>query len=173
MIARNVFQLIFKVLIYLLSYFLVTSHLHLFNAAICLSYTGAILLLPIGSNQVRVLLFAFLVGLGVDIFHSSLGIHTAACVLIGFFRANFLNWMVPAGGYEEYMTISISSMGLKWFFPYTFGLLFIHHLLYFAIDFATLANFPMALLSAFTSACFTFLCVVLIQYGIEPPNRGN
>ena len=172
MIARNIFQLIFKVLLYLLSYFLVTSHLHIYSA-VCLTYTGVILLLPISSNPVRTLLFAFLVGLGVDIFHSSLGIHTAACVLLGFFRANFLNWMVPAGGYEEYMTISVSSMGMRWYFPYMFGLLFLHHFLYFLIDFASLALFPMALLSAVTSAGFTFAFLLLMQYGIEPPSRGD
>lgn len=173
MIARNIFQLVFKVLIYLLSYFLITSHLSIFHTAICLSYTGAILLLPITSNAVRTLFFAFLVGLCVDVFHSSLGIHTAACVFLGFFRANFLNWMVPAGGYEEYMTISIPSLGFRWFFPFAFGLLFIHHLVFFLIDFASLAHFGDALLAAFTSSIFTFLFLVLIQYGIEPPVRGN
>lgn len=173
MIARNVFQLVLKVLIYLLSYFLITSHLNIFNTAICMSYTGAILLLPIDSNPVRVMLFAFLVGLGVDIFHSSLGIHTAACVMLGFFRANFLNWMVPAGGYEEYMTISIPALGFRWFFPFAFGLLFIHHFVYFLIDFASLDHFLDALIATFSSTIFTFLFLVLIQYGIEPPSRGN
>ena len=172
MIARNIFQLVFKVLIYLFSYFLITSHLHIFDTALCMSYTGAILLLPISSNAVRTLLFSFCVGLAVDVFHSSLGIHTAACVLMGFFRANFLNWMVPAGGYEEYMTISISSMGFRWFFPFTFGLLFIHHLVYFVIDYASLDMFFFALLGAASSALFTFSFLVLIQYAIEPPNRG-
>lgn len=173
MIARNVIQLLFKILIYLFSYFLITSHLSIFSTAICLSYTGSILLLPISSNPVRVLAFSFLVGFCVDLFHSTLGIHMAACGLLGFFRANFLNWMVPAGGYEEYMTISIPSLGFRWFFPFAFGLLFIHHLVFFLIDFASLAHFGEALLASVSSSLFTLLFLVLIQYGIEPPSRGN
>jgi len=173
MISRNILQLLFKVLIYLLTYFLVTSHIHVFHFALCLSYTGAILLLPLGSNAVRTLLFAFLVGLSVDVFHSSLGIHTAACVLLGFFRANFVNWMVPAGGYEEYMTITIPSMGLRWFFPYAFGLLFLHHFLYFLIDYSSASDLLLIFGRAFASALLTFVTLVLIQFGIEPPARST
>ena len=173
MITRNVFQLIFKVLIYLLTYFLITSHIHVFHFALCLSYTGAILLLPLGSNAVRTMLFAFLVGLSVDIFHSTLGIHTAACVLLGFFRANFINWMVPAGGYEEYMTISIPSMGLRWFFPFAFGLLFLHHFLYFMIDYASTSDLLLVFSRALASSVLTFVTLVLIQLGMEPPTRST
>jgi hypothetical protein len=171
MIARNVFQLVFKILLYLGIYFLVASHLHAFNLALCFSYTAAILLLPIGSNAVRTLIFAFAIGFLVDMFHSTPGIHTSACVLMAFFRANFLNWMVPAGGYEEYMTITIPSMGLKWFFPYMFGLLFLHHFLYFLIDYSSFAQIGMVFLKTILSTMFTFVSIVLIQFGLEPPKR--
>lgn len=173
MITRNVFQLIFKVLIYLGLYFLVASRISLFHLANCFSYTAVILLLPITSNPVRTLLFAFLVGLMVDVFHSSPGIHTAATVLLGFFRANFLNWMVPAGGYEEYMNITIPSMGLKWFLPYMTGLLFLHHSLYFMIDFSDMSQFGYIMLKSVASTGFSFLAIVLIQYGIEPPRKAD
>jgi len=173
MITRNVFQLILKICLYLLSYLLIFSHLHVFGLAVCLSYTAVIFLLPFGTNPVRIMLFAFAAGLVVDIFHSSLGIHTAACVLMAFFRANLLNWMVPAGGYEDYMTISIPSMGFKWFFPYTFILVFLHHTLYFMIDTAPLANFPLLMLKVVASSVFTLFTIVLLQLGIEPPGRGD
>ena len=171
MIARNVFQLVFKILIYLGIYFLVASRLPAFHMALCLSYTAVILLLPIGSNAVRTMIFAFAVGFVVDIFHSTPGIHTAACVLMAFFRANFLSWMVPAGGYEEYMTISFPSMGLKWFVPYMLGLLFLHHFLYFLIDYSSFEQIGMVFLKTVMSTVFTFWAIVLIQFGIEPPKR--
>lgn len=171
MIARNIIQLLFKVLIYLLSYFVVFSHLSVLDQAVCFSYAAAILLLPLSSSPVLVLLFSFFLGIGVDIYHSSLGIHTAACVLIGFLRNSFLNWMVPAGGYEEYMTITIPSMGFKWFLPYMFGLLFLHHTLYFLIDYASLSFFWISLFRGLVSAILTLGVIVLIQFGIEPPNK--
>ena len=173
MISRNVFQLFIKIAIYLLSYLLIFSHLHVFGLAVCLSYTAVIFLLPFQTNHVRVILFAFVAGFTVDIFHSSLGIHTAACVLMAFFRANLLNWMVPAGGYEDYMTVSIPSMGFKWFFPYAFILVFLHHTLYFMIDTASLANFPVLMLKILASTVFTIFTIVLLQLGIEPPGRGD
>jgi hypothetical protein len=171
--TRNIFQLLLKIIIYLLSYLLIFSHLHLFGLVLCLSYTAVIFLLPFGTNPVRVMLFAFAAGLLVDIYHSTLGIHTAACVLMAFFRANLLNWMVPAGGYEDYMTVSISSMGLKWFFPYAFILVFLHHCLYFFIDTASLIDFPMLMVKILATTMFTIFTIVLLQLGIEPPGRGD
>jgi len=172
MIARNVFQLILKILIYLGIYFLVTSHLN-FNVALCFSYVAAILLLPIDSNPVRTMFFAVLIGLGVDIFESTPGIHMAACALLSFFRTNFLNWMVPAGGYEEYMTITIPSMGIRWFLPFALGLIFLHHFLYFLIDFSSFELFATVVLKTVLSTLLTFITIVLIQFGIEPPKRAE
>jgi len=172
MIARNVFQLVFKVLIYLGIYFLVASRLHPFNLS-SLTYTAVILLLPIGSNAVRTMFFAFAIGMLVDTFHSTPGIHTAACVLMAFFRANFLNWMVPAGGYEEYMIVSFPSMGLKWFAPYMMGLIFLHHVTYFIIDYSSFDQLGMVFLKSSLSTVFTFLSIVLIQLGMEPPRRAD
>jgi hypothetical protein len=173
MIARNVFQLVFKILLYLGIYLLVASRLHIGSWALCLSYAAVILLLPIRSNAVRTLIFAFAVGMLIDVYHSTPGIHTAATVLLGFFRANFLNWMVPAGGYEEYMTITIPSMGLRWFLPYVLGLLFLHHFVYFLIDFAAWDQLGMVFLKSIGSVLFTFSAIVLLQFGIEPPRKGD
>jgi hypothetical protein len=171
MIARNIFQLILKIAIYLASYFLIFSNLNFYPQ--CFSYAAVVLLLPLSSGPVLTLLFSFFVGLGVDVFHSSLGIHTAAMVALGFFRANFLKWMVPAGGYEEYMTITIPSMGMKWFFPYGLGLLFLHHLVYFFIEYASLSEFFIVLFRSAISAVYTLFIIVVIQLGIEPPSRGD
>jgi hypothetical protein len=171
MIARNVFQLILKIAIYLASYFLIFSNLNFYP--ICFSYAAVVLLLPITTGPVITLFFSFFVGLGVDIFHSSLGIHTAAMLMLGFFRANFLNWMVPAGGYEEYMTITIPSMGMKWFLPYGLGLLFLHHLVYFFIEYASLSEFLIVVFRSAISAVYTLFIIVIIQLGIEPPARND
>jgi hypothetical protein len=175
MIARNVIQLMLKILIYLGTYLLIFSRLNTtgFSFPLCFSYTAVVLLLPLSSGPVITLLFSFFVGLGIDVYHSSLGIHTAAMVVLGFFRANFLNWMVPAGGYEEYMTITISSMGIKWFLLYGLGLLFLHHLVYFLIEYASLADFFISLGRAILSSIYTLLVIVVIQMGIEPPSRGD
>jgi hypothetical protein len=173
MVARNILQLIGKVLVYLLAYVFVANQLSLFGVALCFSYTGAILLLPISTNPVRILLFSFIAGFAMDIFHSSPGIHTSSCLLMAFFRASFLNWMVPAGGYEENMNISIPSMGFRWYLPFSLGLLFMHSFLYFLLDYASFGQFGMVLLRSVLSAILTCASIVLLQFAIEPPKRAD
>lgn len=173
MVARNLFQLLWKVLFYLATYIFIANQFNLFGIALCLSYTGAILLLPITLNPVRVLLFAFVVGFSIDIFHSSPGIHAASSLLLAFFRASFLNWMVPAGGYEDYMRISIGSMGFRWFITFCLGLLFLHAVLYFFLDYASFSHPGMLLIRSLLSSIFTLSILLLLQYAIEPPKRAD
>lgn len=173
MVARNLFQLLWKVLFYLGTYIFITNQFSLFGIALCFSYTGAILLLPVSFNPVRVLFFAFVAGFAIDIYHSSPGIHAASCLLMAFFRTSFLNWMVPAGGYEEYMRITIHSMGFRWYFTYVLGLLFLHSTLYFLLDYASLSQPGMLLLRSLLSSIFTLGMLILLQYAIEPPKRAD
>ena len=173
MIAKSLFQLLWKVFFYLGVYLIIGNQLNLFGMALCFSYAGAVLLLPVSINPVRVLFFAFVVGFIMDIFHSSPGIHAASCLMLAFFRANFLHWMVPAGGYEDSMTITPGSMGLRWYFTFASGLLLIHSLMYFFLDYAGFSQFGMLLLRSLLSSMFTLAGILLLQYAIEPPRRSD
>jgi hypothetical protein len=62
-------------------------------------------------------------------------------------------------------------MGMKWFLPFTLGLLFLHSFLYFLLDYASLAHFGMVLIRSVLSTIFTFAGIVLMQLAIEPPKR--
>ncbi len=150
---------------------LVVRNLVLFDYAFAFVYVGIILLWPRETNPLWLLLLAAGIGLLVDVFYDTLGIHAAATTLLAFLRPTVLKLIMPSGGYELGDETRISSMGVSWFVRYAVPLLVIHHLTLFFIEAAEVALLPLAMLKALASAGLTLLLLLLFQYALEPARR--
>ncbi|WMJ71694.1 Rod shape-determining protein MreD [Cytophagaceae bacterium ABcell3] len=143
----------------------------LFNVAFCFVYIGFILLLPIETSKVVQMLSAFAIGLVVDIFYDTLGIHAAASVLIAYIRAHVINLLTPRGGYDTGIEISVQSLGFQWFITYAGILVFTHHFALFFLEVLSISNFGRILLKTFASSIFTVFVITLLQYLFKSPKR--
>ena len=65
---------------------LLISRLVLFDLGWCFLYLGFLLFLPLATPIVVQLLLAFAMGLMMDVFYDTGGLHAAAAVLLGFLR---------------------------------------------------------------------------------------
>ena len=104
----------------------------LFDQAFGFFYVGFLLLLPLGISRSYLMLIGFLVGLAVDIFTNTPGLHALSCVFIMFIR-NF--WLSIVN--NDWMDLRNINVGtLKWigFLLFVFPLVFIHHALLFVIE---------------------------------------
>ena len=59
------------------------------------AYVLFILLLPISMSKSRVLILAFILGITIDSFQNSMGMHAFACVLASYFRLKLLKYLIP------------------------------------------------------------------------------
>jgi len=139
-------------------------NLIIFDVALCFLYVAFILLLPLETDSVLLLLLSLGTGLIVDTFYDTLGIHAAACVLIGYLRPWVIRIITPRGGYEQNIRISLNHMGTQWFFSYTLILIFFHHLALFLIEASQWNLVLMALLKTLCSTAFTWTILMIIQY---------
>ena len=89
---------------------------------------------PIGSPRYAQLLTAFFLGLAVDMFYDSAGIHAAAAVFTMYIRPLILNSLEPREGYNINSSPSISQYGIGWIMRYTSILLLVHLFIFFSID---------------------------------------
>jgi rod shape-determining protein MreD len=131
-------------------------------------YFFYILLLPAGMPQVYLLLAAFGLGLAVDLFSDTLGVHAAACVFAGFVRTRTLR--VFMGGREhnqQHLRPSIHSMGLIPFLYYTLVVSFCFHFALESLEVFTFhkfyATFARIILSTIIST--TIMMVLLVLFG--------
>jgi hypothetical protein len=87
-----------------------------------------LLWLPFSISRSALLIVAFLLGLSLDYFTGTPGLHAAPCVLIAYLRPFLINLLISQEGAElNYAEPSIKSMGFAPYGFYVFVLTFIHH----------------------------------------------
>lgn len=155
---------VFYFIIYLILQVVLVQNMVLFDVAFCFLYLGFLLMLPFEAGAIRLMLMGLLMGLAVDIFYNSLGIHAAASVFIMYLRPHVVRLTTPRGGYEPWMTPKLKIMGFEWFSVYSLILIFLHHLLLFFIEAGGFSNFFYTLLKVLASTAFTYVVIVIIQY---------
>lgn len=110
------------------------------------------------------LVLAFVLGFFVDLFYGTMGMHMAACTLLGWARPAILRFMVPRDGYEFGQQPTIQDMGRMWFLSYATILIFIHHFLLFYIEIFSFREVGMTLLRVLVSTAATLTLVVVTQF---------
>lgn len=97
-------------------------------------YPMFILLLPFDTPKWLMLPLAFAIGLTIDMFNNTAGMHASACVFIAFIRPQLIKFYTPITGYESVTAPSISQLGVIWFSLFTVTMIFIHHLIYYMLQ---------------------------------------
>lgn len=128
-------------------------------------YILFIMLLPFDSPRWLLLILAFSLGICVDSFQDSMGVHAFACVLIAYFRTPILHFLLPQLKSKKQINIefSLQEFGLQRALIYTGSLVLIHHFALF-----TLEAFRPELLSIFlrtiSSSAISILLLIIVQY---------
>lgn len=127
-------------------------------------YILFILVLPFNTPKYLLLILGFLLGLNIDIFSNTIGIHAAATTFLAFIRPSAINLISSRDILEQNTIPSISKLGINWFMRYTIILVLIHHFFLFYVEVFTLHGFFYTLLRAVLSSFFTIALVILSQY---------
>ncbi|UXX80212.1 Rod shape-determining protein MreD [Reichenbachiella carrageenanivorans] len=160
----NVFGGLIRAILLILTQVILFKNLVLFDSAFCFAYILVLLMIPMDTNGVVQLLVGFAVGMIVDSFYNTLGIHAAASVLLVYVRIYWSQVMTPSGGYDSGPKINVRTQGLVWFLTYAYPLILIHALLLFFVEAAGFNLFWQTLTKAFYSSIFTLIVVLIIQY---------
>lgn len=156
-------QFLFQVLIFGLLQLLLIDRLSLSPYGYCFVYVLPILLLPVTFNRLVVLIMAFLIGLIMDSFYNSPGMHASACVLLAFVRPYVLDALTPRSGYENNTGTSLEDQGFAWFSTYVLLCILSHHTLLFVLETFNTALIGQTLLKIVLSMLYTYLVILMFQ----------
>jgi len=90
-----------------------------------------LLLLPFETPKGLLLVLGFFLGLSVDIFSDTIGVHASATVFAALARPAILANLSGRQGYESGAQPRLSSLGLLWFAKYTISIILIHNIVYY------------------------------------------
>lgn len=126
-------------------------------------YVLFILLLPQSSPRYVLLILAFIIGLTIDIFSNTLGIHAAASVFIGYLRPLVIR-VISNREEDRSEYPGLHQNKFRWFVYYVSIMVVLHHSFLFYIEVFTLANFFSTLYRVFLSSVFSIFVIVLSQF---------
>lgn len=136
-------------------------------------YIYFILLLPVDFSPNGGLLLGFLLGLIVDMFDHTLGMHTIATVFLAYARPYVLQYMSPRDGYEFSRTLGIKQMGWLWFLTYALIMVFLHHFVLFFIESFRMSGFWFTIGKAIGSSALTLSLIVVVQLLFTGSNKSG
>lgn len=150
-IGRLLLVLAFQVLLF--------DHLHIGSWGVVMVYILFLINLTVRIPRWAEMLVGLLVGLVMDVWHSSLGIHIAACVALSYVRPLLLNKAVQ--DVERIKdNISIQTIGRIEYTKSAVILTVLHHFIVFALETWNIQFCWIVLLQTLISSVMT-LCVIL------------
>jgi rod shape-determining protein MreD len=142
---------------------LVLDNIHLFGVVTSFLYIYVILKLPIDFGHSTVIFTSFLLGLSIDMFSNTSGIHAAAATLTGFIRNPLLlGWVdmkeIPENGVPSYRL-----MGFSEFIRYMLIMTAIHHTTLFVIESFNFFQPLSLIIKILLSILFTMLLIFITE----------
>lgn len=159
-IAKNSLRFLILVLLQTL----IIKNIALGTYFVPLPYIMFLLMLPFETMPLLVLILSFVIGLTVDVFYDSQGIHASACVVLGFARFYSLKLLSPREGYEVTMKPTVQMMGNAWFLYYALPLILTHHSFFFFLEEFGFEDAGFTLLKVVGSTFVTFVFVYIFQF---------
>jgi rod shape-determining protein MreD len=127
-------------------------------------YPLFILLLPFKTPRWLELTLGFAIGISMDLFNYSYGMHAAASVLLAFFRPAAITLFSTTNTVNNLPFPSLSYLGFKFFVSYAALCILVHHAALFAIQFINSLSLTDALTRILLSSAVSLILVLLSEY---------
>ncbi|WP_027124427.1 hypothetical protein [Gelidibacter mesophilus] len=139
---------------------LIFSHINFMGYINPYIYILFIILFPANNNRTLFVFLAFLLGLSVDVFSDSGGVHAAACVTLAYIRPVFLKFSF--GTVYDYQSIKFNQIDFNSKFIYFTALILIHHFIMYSLEIFNISNILLILQKTLFSGIFTILLSLII-----------
>jgi hypothetical protein len=127
-------------------------------------YVLFILMLPFEISGFWLLSFAFLMGITVDLFQHTPGMHAAASVTLAFLRPGVIRLVGKKEDLEPWQYPNVRDSGTLWFVTYSLILVFLHHLFLFNLEVFRFSEFIHTILKVLINTVLTTLIIMLVQF---------
>ena len=152
------FILSFRFIILVLIQVILLNHINFLGYINPYLYILFIILYPLNGNNSLLIALSFLLGLSIDIFGDSGGIHAAACVFIAYIRPLILKFSL--GVSYEYNIIKIKNIDIRQRIIYISIMVFSHHIVLFLLEIFNLDHILLILKSTLFSSIFSFILIL-------------
>jgi hypothetical protein len=128
-----------------------------------------IILYPVNGNKTGLLVASFFLGLLMDMFWNSGGVHAAACLLLAYYRPAIFKFSF--GLSYEYQTVKLNDVLTPERFSFILLAVILHHFVLFILEVFKITFLWEILVRTVLSTLFTIITCIIIIYLIKPSKR--
>lgn len=132
-------------------------------------YILFIILFPVNGNKTALLVSSFALGILMDMFCNSGGVHAASCLVLAYYRPYIFKFSF--GLSYEYQTVRLNDVITPERFSFILVAVVLHHFTLFLLEVFRLTFLWEIFLKTIGSTIFTILICLLIIYIIKPKKR--
>ncbi|MBZ9627082.1 rod shape-determining protein MreD [Psychroflexus sp. CAK1W] len=147
---------------------MILNHFEVFGYINPYIYPLLIILLPFNINSIQKLLLAFVLGICIDIFEDSGGIHAAATLVIAYLRPLFLR--NAFGLSYDYQTLKFYDAPFRSRLVYVSFMVIIHHVVLFSLEIFSVNHLLYLLEKIVYSSIFSII-LIMITLNLIRKNR--
>jgi rod shape-determining protein MreD len=165
----NLLKNIIRFVLLILLQVFVLNKVMLYGYATPYLYVLFILVLPFDTPRGALMVYGLLLGLCLDMFMNTPGMHAAACVVTAYLRPFVIGKLAQREDLEAVKkTPSVSTMGWSPFLTYALILVVVHHIVYFSLEFFDLHNVLLLCAKILLSGLASLILIVLYEMLFAP-----
>jgi hypothetical protein len=143
---------------------LVVNHIRLGGYVHPYIYLIFVMLLPINMPGWQLLISGFGIGLAIDLFMGTLGMHAGATTLMAFCRPTIIKLVSGSQKFENIKEPNVNQLGFDWFIRYTLCMVAVHNFTLFMFEGFSFHLVGQALLRILISVPVSMFLILLILY---------
>ena len=155
---------IIRFVVLVIAQVLIVNHIRLGGYVHPYIYLIFVMLLPINMPGWQLLLSGFGIGLVIDLFMGTLGMHAGATTLMAFCRPTIIKLVSGSQKFENIKEPSVNQLGFPWFLRYTLCMVTIHNFTLFMLEGFSFHLVGQALLRIVISVPVSVFLILLILY---------
>lgn len=148
---------------------LVFNRIDLFGFINPFPYILFIILFPVNGNKYGLIFSSFLLGITMDLFCNSGGVHAASCLILAYNRPSIFKFSF--GLSYEYQTVKLNDVLTPERFSFILISVVIHHFILFVLEVFKFSYIWEILVRTTLSSVFTVIFSIIIIYLIKPSKR--
>lgn len=153
-----------RFLIVLLIQIFILNNIYLHGFIVPILYTYFVIKLPFKTQNVVVLLLAFLMGISIDILTGTPGINAAATTAVAFFRPYIIKMILPHLSKDSIISPSINDLGFFVFVGYVALIVFSHSLILMFLEEFGFQNFGQTLIRILLTAIVSICIIMIVEF---------
>lgn len=160
---KSVFSNLGLTLILVLAQVLVCNNIMLFNVAMAFVLIYVIIRLPMDMGTNKLMTWAFLTGVAVDMFADTPGVNSLACTILAMLKRPMLYAYIPRDDRTKNIAPSLTSLGFAVYGKYLFSMTLAYCLMVFSIEYFNFADIREILVMSAASSLLTFTILIGID----------